>query len=218
MTTRPGPVSHPRTAGRRADRFRGGSLLGMVLLVAGCSGAAEPPAAVAAAPAPAHRVSCPNLTFDLPQGWRLEPQGALQWRLVPPRASSFNGVLVCWQGEYTPEVILLLRDESDRLLGWSAQHPKFERSGSRWFDEELVDMTDARLIACQTSSADEDRLQTCMWGDPYPRREQRADGFIGVRWTAPDPVADELRRELSASVLRTFSVTPTPERPNDQHP
>ncbi|MFV1847086.1 hypothetical protein ACNJRW_12915 [Stenotrophomonas maltophilia] len=190
----------------------------MVLLVAGCSGAAEPPAAVAAAPAPAHRVSCPNLTFDLPQGWRLEPQGALQWRLVPPRASSFNGVLVCWQGEYTPEVILSLRDESDRLLGWSAQHPKFERSGSRWFDEELVDMTDARLIACQTSSADEDRLQTCMWGDPYPRREQRADGFIGVRWTAPDPVADELRRELSASVLRTFSVTPTPERPNDQHP
>lgn len=216
MTARSRLVSPSRTAGRRAERFRGGSLLGVALLVAGCSGAAEPPAAIAAPPA--NRVSCPNLTFDLPQGWQLEPQGALQWRLVPPRASSFNGVLVCWQGEYTPAVLLSLRDESDRRLGWSAQHPKFERSGGRWFDEELVNMTDARLIACETSSADADRLQTCMWGDPYPRREQRADGFIGARWTAPDPVADELRRELSASVLSTFSVTPTPERPNDQHP
>ncbi|MHC1660698.1 hypothetical protein [Stenotrophomonas maltophilia] len=209
-------MSHPRTAGRRADRYRGGSLLGLVLLIAGCSGAAEQPAAVVAAPA--NRVSCPNLTFDLPQGWRLEPQGALQWRLVPPRASSFNGMLVCWQAEYSADVLLLLRDESDRLLGWSAQHPKFERRIERWSDEKRDDMGDPRLIACETSSADSERLQTCMWGDPYPRLEQRADGFIAVRWTAPDPVADELRRELAASVLSTFSVTPTPERPNDQHP
>lgn len=216
MTARLGLVSYLRTAGQRAGRYRGGSLLGVALLVAGCSGAAEHSSAEVAPPA--NRVSCPNLTFDLPQGWRLEPQGALQWRLVPPRASSFNGLLVCWQGEYSPEILPSLRDESYRRLGWSTQLPHFERSFGSWFDEKLVDMTDARLIRCETSSADTERLQTCMWGDPYPRREQRADGFIGVRWTAPDPVADELRRELSASVLSTFSVLPIPERPNDQHP
>ncbi|WP_269791644.1 hypothetical protein [Stenotrophomonas sp. Iso1] len=191
--------------------------LGMVSV--GCAAGVEAPVAATAA-VPEGRALCSNLQLDIPKGWTLESVGQARWRLLPPQASSYEGWLVCTKRDGPDLTTDAIVSENAQHLGWSAT--VLPEAGAAIKHVAFTDGPIAGMgsfnIYCKQYALDDERFETCWWTDPYPRRQQRADGYIGERWSALDEVAVAQRNELAASVTRSFYIHPTPERPHDQHP
>lgn len=183
------------------------------LVSAGCAAQVDVPA-TATRLVPEGRVVCPNFQLDIPKGWTLEPTGPNQWRMVAPQASSYEGWVVCTDGNIDSFQARKMETDSASQLGWleKLSAPKTRNLTDRMLQSGPEKSRDSVLIGCRQFEFNEDRFESCIWGDPYPRAEQRADGYIGMRWVSSDRVADAQLRELAASVMRSFIVTPMPER------
>ncbi len=194
----------------------------LVALVAaasiGCAAGEDAPA-TASAHVAAGRVTCPNMQLDIPSGWTLAPIGRTRWEVVPPQASSFAAWVVCLDGNDRPPDMRVIEAENAAHLGWTDRLGSGDdlRTMVKTPDGERIS-PDSVLVGCRQYTLATEQLETCIWADPYPRRVQRADGYLGMRLNTDDAVAVAQKLELSQGVLRTFTVTPTPEHPNDQHP
>lgn len=212
--------AHEAVASMKVRTFLRALLVaGMGMVSVGCAAEVETPVA-ATRLAPEGRVLCSNLQFDIPKGWTLEAAGETRWRLLPPQASSYQGWVVCSKRDAQDVGTDAIVSENAQHLGWSEKI--LPAAGATI---KLVPFNNAPIagmgsfnIYCKQHALADDRLETCWWTDPYPRHEQRADGYIGERWSETDALAVAQRNELAASVTRSFLIHPTPERPNDQHP
>lgn len=186
------------------------AVLGMASV--GCATEVDAPA-TATRLVPEGRVVCSNLQLDIPKGWTLEPTGPNQWRMVAPQSSSYEGWVGCTDGNIDSFQPRKMQEDSAEQLGWPQKlsAPETRMGMDRMLQSGPEKSRDSVLIGCRQFEFNDDRFESCIWGDPYPRGEQRADGYIGMRWVSSDRVADAQLRELAASVMRSFIVTPMPE-------
>ncbi|GHH51182.1 hypothetical protein GCM10009090_13110 [[Pseudomonas] boreopolis] len=155
---------------------------------------------------------CNNTEFKLPDGWKLQRLNSYQWQIVAPQVSSLRAWVSCNDGTEDYQNFLGHAEQQNaEHLHWPyGDDPGRRTVMSKLSDGSLGSTGDSVLIFCKNAYASGESLSVCTWADPYPRRELRADGYVGFRWSDGDPLAVSQRRALEDSINRTFLVHPFP--------
>ncbi len=154
---------------------------------------------------------CNNTEFKLPDGWKLQRLNSYQWQIVAPQVSSLRAWVSCTDSpENYQDFLREAEQQNAEHLQWPYGDDPDRRVMMNSLSGGSPGSRDSVLISCKNAYARGESLAVCMWGDPYPRRELRADGYVGFRWSDDDPLAVSQRRALEDSINRTFLVHPFP--------
>ncbi|WP_434025687.1 hypothetical protein [[Pseudomonas] boreopolis] len=134
-----------------------------------------------------------------------------QWQIVAPQVSSLRAWVSCTDNpENYQDFLRDAEQQNAEHLQWPYGDDPGRRTVMSTLSGGSLGSRDSRLILCKNAYVRGESLSVCMWGDPYPRRELRADGFVGQRWSDDDPLAVSQHRALEDSINRTFLVHPFP--------
>ena len=207
-------------AWRRMLMQHGYAWIVAAVVAAGVAGCDEISAQDTPAPASAdevemaqHLIRCNAASFEVPADWTMNQLQGNRWSASPPGVSegpSAAWIFGCLGDVVHPDWESVV-EESARLVSWSPAKP-VSRVQHMLGDERLYRMPPFS-IGCRQDDVEGDTFEVCVWDDPYPRRTERANGFLSFRWRTDSPADVRDRKQLVDRIEQTFYIQPLTDSP-----